>query len=194
MSKRHLFRIAASLGPQRDVQRLAVKPVRAVQRDGGIASPPAPPAPAIASLINRDPVYPGPQIRVAAKVCDVLKGAQKRFLCQVACFFTVFRQPMKQPVNLTGSLSYQGLERRRFAPLQSFNELNFSRRTRFGLGWQSNLLQIHLPAEGYRLSVAHWLPPGARGVIAPNPCLFPDSPRFRHRPGTICSRSILTFD
>ena len=96
---------------RRDQRRLPIRLSRRIERNGRIASPPAPPAPAISRLVNRDAVNPGSQIRFTAKVTNALEGPQERFLGQVASFFAVFSQAIKQTVNLTRAFVHQRLRR-----------------------------------------------------------------------------------
>ena len=74
-----------------------------------------PPPPAVPGLIDGDPINPGPQIGIAAKLPDALERPQKCFLSQVASFFSVLSQAVKQTVDLAGALVYQFFEGGRVA-------------------------------------------------------------------------------
>src|SRR5215204_5132605 len=100
MSKSILFRVRGTVAFQcRNERRLPASCFFSVDRDSGVTTPASPPTPSIARLVDRNPVNPGTQIRVAAKVNDALKRAKECFLCQVASLFAVFRQAIEQTVN-----------------------------------------------------------------------------------------------
>ena len=183
-----MFGITGVTGTQLvDHRRMSVR-ISGVDRDCRVAMPAPPPSPAVSRLIDGDAINPGPQIRFAAKLPDALKRSQKRFLSEVASLFRVLGQPIKQTVNLSGALVNQFFKGGRVAALQSFNELIFNRRPSVDYGRRGNLLQFHLPAEGYWLSVAHRLPPGAGIKAVKNCCPFPDRLPFRHQTLSFCSR------
>src|SRR5688572_8561211 len=115
--------------------------IRGINRDCRIAMSPPPPSPTISGLINGDAINPGPQIRFSPKLPDALKRPQECFLSQVASFFRVLGQSIKQTVNLAGTLVHQGFEGGRVAALQSFNELIFDWPS-VGYGRRCNLLQF----------------------------------------------------
>src|SRR6185503_11072070 len=111
-----------------------------IQRDGCVSPSSPPPAPTIARLIDGNAVDPGSQVRFTTKLTDALKRPQKRFLCQVARFFAVFSQAIKQAIDLAGALGDQDFEGGRVALLQSFNELGLIRGPHLFRGRRGNLL------------------------------------------------------
>src|SRR5262249_49903147 len=185
-----LLRISGVYCPQ---GRLQWPPILTVQRIQGyrrVPASPAPPTPTVTRLVNCDPVDPSAQVGITPEAGNVLKSPQKGFLRQVARLFSTFGQPVEEAVDLTGTVRDQLIECCRFAALQSFNELSLGKPSRLVWGCQSNLLQIHLPAEGNGLSVAHWFTPSGRNRNNFEPLPFPDSPPIRHHWICICSREI----
>ncbi len=69
------------------------------QRKSRVATAAAPPAPAVAGLVDGYAVNPGLQVRVAAKAFDVLKDTQECLLSQIPRLFRVLRQTVEQGVN-----------------------------------------------------------------------------------------------
>src|SRR4051794_23942242 len=96
--KRLLLRTDRSRA-QAQTQRVLVLVELRVQRERRVATASFPPAPAIARLVDGDPVNPRFQVRIAAKAFNTLKNAQESLLRQVARLFRLFRQPIEQGIN-----------------------------------------------------------------------------------------------
>src|SRR5712671_3585486 len=100
MRQRFLLGVRRVFVSQAGTEWLFAQAAVIIQRNRDVAPPPLPPTPTIARLIDRDAVNPGFQVRIAAKAADALKSSEESFLRQVARFFRVGGQSIKQSVNI----------------------------------------------------------------------------------------------
>ena len=158
-----------------------------IERNCRVAPAPAPPAPSVSRLVDRDPINPGSQVRLASEAADALKRPQKSFLCQVASFFAVFSQTVEQTIDFARALVNQLLEGRASPRLQSFNELCLGTWAAPPLGSRVQPAPIPFALGGLLALRSSLLPPGA-GIGASKICPFPDRHLIGHRHVPICSQ------